>query len=424
MSIRQHRGRSRPLFAFVSGGAALAVILSGCSTTDDEGGSAGSASSVLWGASAAEYAAALADMDPVTLVWDAGEVAPAAANYSQSLEVVEFITEASGGKITIETNVSGSVVAIPENLRALVDGRLDIASVFPQYDPSEHPVANMFVTATTMRDPRFITGLYSNAGTVLDVAWNTPELLEEWENHGVEPILLIDGQGTSMMNCTSPVNTLADLRGKQVRSGGTVQARELESLGMIPVSMPYTELYEALQRGIIDCGISVGGVVGPTLDVAPHLVVPGGASFTSVPSTLMGSAKFSALPPEAKQLIREAYLVWSSYYGKSLEHLRQVHFPLAAEAGGGLSVLASDVDDALEAVHAELITEMVEASHFDGAAVLERLEAAHEKWVALVVELGYVDEGPLSDFANWGDTTAFGPSPYVEAVYDEIYSRL
>lgn len=58
--------------------------------------------------------------------------------------------------------------------------------------------------------------------------------------------------------CTEPFETLADLEGRKIRVYSTTLGDLAEGLGGVSVSIPLSEVPTALQRGVIDCGISSG----------------------------------------------------------------------------------------------------------------------------------------------------------------------
>ncbi|WP_162906813.1 TRAP transporter substrate-binding protein [Algihabitans albus] len=58
--------------------------------------------------------------------------------------------------------------------------------------------------------------------------------------------------------CTEPFETLADLQGRKIRVYSTTLGDLAEGLGGVSVSIPLSEVPTALQRGVIDCGISSG----------------------------------------------------------------------------------------------------------------------------------------------------------------------
>jgi TRAP-type C4-dicarboxylate transport system substrate-binding protein len=49
-----------------------------------------------------------------------------------------------------------------------------------------------------------------------------------------------------------PVRSLEDLRGLKIRAPGPVQVSMLRALGAVPVTMPAGEMYDALERGVVD----------------------------------------------------------------------------------------------------------------------------------------------------------------------------
>jgi TRAP-type C4-dicarboxylate transport system substrate-binding protein len=58
--------------------------------------------------------------------------------------------------------------------------------------------------------------------------------------------------------CKDPVTDLASLKGRKVRTAG-VYGRLMAEFGMVPVSIPVTDTYEAMERGTIDCLVGVEG---------------------------------------------------------------------------------------------------------------------------------------------------------------------
>jgi TRAP-type C4-dicarboxylate transport system substrate-binding protein len=62
--------------------------------------------------------------------------------------------------------------------------------------------------------------------------------------------------GPQYFFCKPTVQGLADLRGLKVRSYTPSMTALLTSLGASPVSLQFSEVYPALQRGVVDCGIT------------------------------------------------------------------------------------------------------------------------------------------------------------------------
>lgn len=75
------------------------------------------------------------------------------------------------------------------------------------------------------------------------------------ERFGVRPVA-IWAFGGQIFFCAEPIDTLDDLQGMKVRSFTASMSSLLEGLGASPVTLPFPEVYPALQRGVATCGIT------------------------------------------------------------------------------------------------------------------------------------------------------------------------
>ncbi len=62
-----------------------------------------------------------------------------------------------------------------------------------------------------------------------------------------------------MIFCRQPFTSLADLRGRKIRTFGNSLVDFVNALGAQPVSIGFPEVYSALERGVVDCGITGTG---------------------------------------------------------------------------------------------------------------------------------------------------------------------
>ena len=75
------------------------------------------------------------------------------------------------------------------------------------------------------------------------------------ERHGGK-LLGIYPFGPQVVFCKVPISGLADLKGKKVRVYDQSLAKFIEKLGGIPVTIPFGETQQALERGVTDCAIT------------------------------------------------------------------------------------------------------------------------------------------------------------------------
>jgi TRAP-type transport system periplasmic protein len=59
--------------------------------------------------------------------------------------------------------------------------------------------------------------------------------------------------------CRQPVSSLADLRGRKIRTFGASLNDFVTAIGAQPVSIGFPEVYSALERGVADCGVTGTG---------------------------------------------------------------------------------------------------------------------------------------------------------------------
>ena len=113
--------------------------------------------------------------------------------------------------------------------------------------------------------------------------------------------------GPQTVFCKVPINGLADLKGKKVRVYDASLAKFIEKLGGIPVTIPFGETQQALERGVTDCAIT-----GPSSansagwpEVTTHFM-PIGFQI-ALNAYAMNLAKWNSLSAEHKAKLTEAF---------------------------------------------------------------------------------------------------------------------
>jgi len=106
---------------------------------------------------------------------------------------------------------------------------------------------------------------------------------------------------------TVPLNSVADLKGLKIRSGG-VASRSFKILGAAPVSMSGSDVYQGLQRGVVDAAewttLTVNYGFG-LHEVTKYLIMPsysGGATYDWVANL----DAWNNLPDDLKEIVEVA----------------------------------------------------------------------------------------------------------------------
>jgi TRAP-type C4-dicarboxylate transport system substrate-binding protein len=80
--------------------------------------------------------------------------------------------------------------------------------------------------------------------------------------------------GPQVFYCNSPIKNLDDLKGLKVRSFTPSMAALIQNLGATPVTLQFSEVYPALQRGVANCGVTspTSGNSGKWPEVTSHFL--------------------------------------------------------------------------------------------------------------------------------------------------------
>jgi len=103
-----------------------------------------------------------------------------------------------------------------------------------------------------------------------------------------------------------PFMTIESFKGMKVRVAGAVYAKALESIGAVPVSMPSSEAYTSLQRGVVDAvmGVDTTFRARKLNEVAKYQINIGAFQFDW--PAMMNKGSFNRLSEEQKKVIWNA----------------------------------------------------------------------------------------------------------------------
>ncbi|MGB3554864.1 MAG: TRAP transporter substrate-binding protein [Jannaschia sp.] len=192
-------------------------------------------------------------------------------------DFVEDVTAMSDGEIAIEMFYSASVVKSVETFDAAASGILDCDMTNGSYQTGKNP-AFQFV-ADTMG------------------GYDTPLEYQSWVNIGggreqINSLYNPQGMtfigaaigGQESLNSTKPLRGPDDLQDFKFRSPPGMQTEIFADLGASPVVMDFTEIFTALETGIIDGADASSLAVNVGLgiyDIAKHTTFPGFHSMSS-----------------------------------------------------------------------------------------------------------------------------------------------
>ena len=156
------------------------------------------------------------------------------------------VTAATANKIEINALFGGVMGSNKENRKLVSDRVVDFSSTFVGYHNNVFPAQSAFDLFP--RGPKN----YENQLYFYHQAYERiPEIREELERSNLKLVMI-----TPLLHLAfaskQPIESLADIQGQKWRAGTKWLLRYLQNVGAAPVSVPWSEVYVALQTGLIN----------------------------------------------------------------------------------------------------------------------------------------------------------------------------
>jgi TRAP-type C4-dicarboxylate transport system substrate-binding protein len=172
---------------------------------------------------------------------------------------------------------------------------MDIAFGVQSYTPGRFPLTE------ALELPFLWTSAAHATHALQSIYAATPALQAEYaDTH----LLAIFANGPAhVMTTRRQIKTLEDLQGLKLRSPGAVHNKVIEALGAAPLSMPASEQYDALERGVVN-----GTIIAPSaltsFNLADVIRYTANARFTvSTFFVTMNRARYEGLSISEQQII-------------------------------------------------------------------------------------------------------------------------
>ena len=216
-----------------------------------------------------------------------------------TLQWVDKLTKASGGRLNIEAFPGGAIVPAAEETDGLMTGVLDAATCCGGYAMHLDPAASLFdsmsggLTSVQLAYWFRIGGGYEYAR----------ELYNQWGIYFAAEMLLTPEDWAYTKVELKTVDDLKKLKMRTAGFGGEI----LDRLGSSTVFLPGGELYESMQRGVINAFEYSGAMSGWEMafqEVSDYLYI----SYTRAPSDgcnyLVRQESLDALPEDLQAIVK------------------------------------------------------------------------------------------------------------------------
>lgn len=209
------------------------------------------------------------------------------------------LLERTGGKVEFITSSFPELgLAGPDTLSLVTDGTLDSATIYGGYVGGEMPPIEI----------QNLWGIYSSREQEFEA---TQAIIKD-----IEALVLSETGGVIMNHnwyagndqfffCREKVDTLDGFSGKKTRSHSAALSDWINGMGATAQFLAFAEVYTAIERGILDCGVTGAdaGYGQRWYEVTDYIIGP----LLSFPSNnnVINAAKWASIPENLQQIILE-----------------------------------------------------------------------------------------------------------------------
>ena len=217
--------------------------------------------------------------------------------------MIEFKKEVeakSGGQIQVELYPSGQLGKVEEVVEMLRSGAVQMHINSPQYLAKWYPEIQVTSLPYLFDSPeaadRTLDGPFG-VDLKAKVQEKTDFVIMGAEEYGLKHVF----------NRKRPVKTIEDFRGLKLRViAAPVTLKTFQSLGASPVGMAFSEIYSAMQTGVIDGGeLPFTSILGAKLyEVTKYISTTG--HFFELALVVGSKSWLAGLPPDMRQIVLDA----------------------------------------------------------------------------------------------------------------------
>jgi TRAP-type transport system periplasmic protein len=216
------------------------------------------------------------------------------------------VEKRTNGRVKVTYFPGGTLVPATQAYEAVIKGIADIALVSPSWTTGRFPLAEALALPLGFKSAVQSTGLAN--------AWYKKFKPKEFDD---TKMLWLSAMGPGVFLTKKPVDSIEGLKGLKIRAGGN-EAKIVSAMGAVPVSVPMSDIYEGLQRGLLE-GILFypealkGWKYG---DNIRGLQENRATSFAGLTVTVMNKQKWNSLPPDIQNIIDKINDEWAIKQGE------------------------------------------------------------------------------------------------------------
>lgn len=238
-------------------------------------------------------------------------------------EYIDKVTELSDGKVQFETYWGGSLAGFPAEYDSVVNHVADMSSAMPGYTPGRFPVAEL-----------------------MELPWGYPvdttstsifyEVITKFKPAEIKDVHFIFGAASAypVIISNKPIHTMADLKGMTIRATGNA-VKIVEALGGTSVSMPISDVYEALQKHTVDGCMTMMNTLQPfkLAEAVKYCTETPCVGYASTCWVVMNLETWNSLSDDTQKLLSGLSEEWSMKMGTAWSDANAINKQYAIDKG-------------------------------------------------------------------------------------------
>jgi TRAP-type C4-dicarboxylate transport system substrate-binding protein len=250
------------------------------------------------------------------------------------------ITEKTGGKVKFQFFWSDSLFKQADAATNLAAGVADVANVASTYDPAKTALWMTLDMPFNARD--YWCGISASVKTQQE----EPNLKKSFEQLGFMPVIGYSSGHFHFLGKT-PVEKVADLNRKRIRSYGGARVKMYELLGISPIFMPYSQIYEAVERGVVD-GAEATILLTDSFkhyEIAKFMTIASGGFVVAAPLSI-SLKRWNSFPASLKKIFLDAGTEHDMQYARQMMEQEDVKLKEFQDKRGMKVIRLSGADQA------------------------------------------------------------------------------
>lgn len=278
------------------------------------------------------------------------------------------VKEQTDGRVEIEIFDQESLLPQAEIMPGVGSGQADIGFFVESYHPAELPLSTVTELPFVSEDAQ------AQVETFNELYETYEPLKEEYDAQNIEIASFMPATA-AVISTAEPLDGPEDLAGLQVRASGYL-SEAIKQAGAQPQSLTVGEVYEALERGVLDANVTVLEITKDLglQDIAPYVTNMGTGDY-AIAAIGFNKDKWAEISEEDQKVIRDLAAESSGVALKEFAKAGEEACEAMWEAGGDVTTWdEATIADWKQEVYDDLESDWVETASSNGAPAEEFLQ--------------------------------------------------